>query len=144
MFSPEAGPFRDDPHNEGPRWGLRALLGIGLFLGVQDPPGYSVSLPGRQQLERVSRLSHGKWFEPRSEPGLDCLMCAEFVCRIHSTADSRGTRRLVSRGALFSSVWCKSFNLPHGGVRRFRWGRIPGCYVTKFTQHKTLKLIASG
>jgi len=33
-------------------------------------------------------------------------------------------------------------NLPHGGVPRFRWGRIPGCYVTNFAPDETLKLIA--
>ena len=34
--------------------------------------------------------------------------------------------------------------LPHGGVRGFRWGRIPGCYVTKPAPHEALKLIARG
>ena len=31
---------------------------------------------------------------------------------------------------------------PHGGVRGFRWARIPGCYVTNFSPHTALKLIA--
>ena len=31
---------------------------------------------------------------------------------------------------------------PHGGVRRFRWGWIPGCCVTKFALQKALKSIA--
>ena len=34
--------------------------------------------------------------------------------------------------------------VPHGGVRRFRWTRIPGCYVAKCAPHKALKLIARG
>ena len=29
--------------------------------------------------------------------------------------------------------------LPHGGLRRFRWGRNLGCDVTKFAPHKALK-----
>ena len=33
---------------------------------------------------------------------------------------------------------------PYGGVRGFRRGRIPGCYVTEFAPHKALKLIAQG
>ena len=31
---------------------------------------------------------------------------------------------------------------PHGGLRRFRWGRKLGCYATKFGPRKALKLIA--
>ena len=31
---------------------------------------------------------------------------------------------------------------PIGGVRGFRWGQIPGCYVIKFATHQALKLIA--
>ena len=34
--------------------------------------------------------------------------------------------------------------LPHGGVRGFRWGRIPGGYVTKFAPHGALELIVRG
>ena len=30
----------------------------------------------------------------------------------------------------------------HGGVRRFRLGRISACYVTRLAPHKALKLIA--
>ena len=28
---------------------------------------------------------------------------------------------------------------PLGGIRGFRWGRHPGCYVTKFAPHQALK-----
>ena len=31
---------------------------------------------------------------------------------------------------------------PHGALRRFRWGRNLGGYVTKFAPHKALKLFA--
>jgi len=30
----------------------------------------------------------------------------------------------------------------HGGVRGVRWGRNPGCYVTRFAPHNALKMIA--
>ena len=33
---------------------------------------------------------------------------------------------------------------PHGGLRRFRWERIPGCHVTEFAPQKALKLITWG
>ena len=35
-------------------------------------------------------------------------------------------------------------NAAHGGLRRFLWGRIPGCYVTKFAPHMALKSSAGG
>ena len=33
---------------------------------------------------------------------------------------------------------------PHGGQRRFRWGRNSGCYVTKIAPLQALKLTVSG
>ena len=42
------------------------------------------------------------------------------------------------------SITSQNSDRPHIGVRGFRWGRIPGCYVTKFAPHTALKLIAQG
>jgi len=40
-----------------------------------------------------------------------------------------------------TATWVR-VQVPLGGVRGLCWGRIPGCYVTKFAPHAALKLMA--
>jgi len=52
----------------------------------------------RGRLKTFQRLSPEKWLKPRPEPGLDCLICAEFTPDgMQGPPNGRGIRREASR-----------------------------------------------
>jgi len=80
----------------------------------------------REQLKRVSRLWPENWLKPRPEPGLDCLICAEFA---------RQRLGVVSPEKLRCGI-------PHGAAFLFRSFLLPrGCHCLFITLHNLAKRV---